>query len=182
MSAAQYPQNTHTHYAMTIETHNLGLNLLRLAPLVLSTASLMCGVDQANALRPFSKPPLAKTGGSVLPHWFSGFFDTTIYAVGLSYPLAFATALLNAGKYVGDLDDTTRYLYWAGAAFSAGHFLYGPGAMQIIARMCDKENPGVKNTQTTHEWLDMNFTRIITVDGPAWIMYFAAVLSAASFP
>ncbi|KAJ5138864.1 uncharacterized protein N7515_003712 [Penicillium bovifimosum] len=79
---------------MTIETHNLGLNLLRLAPLVLSTASLMCGVDQANALRPFSKPPLAKTGGSVLPHWFSGFFDTTIYAVGLSYPLAFATFCL----------------------------------------------------------------------------------------
>lgn len=167
---------------MTTTEHNLGLNLLRLAPLVLSTASVMCGIDQANAVRPFSQPALAKTGGPVLTHWFSGFFTTTIYAVGLSYPLALGTALLNTFKYGANLDPTTKYLYWAGAAFSAGHFLYGPGAMKIIARMCEKENAGPKNTRTTHEWLAMNFTRMLTVDGPGWIMYFAAVLSAASFP
>lgn len=166
----------------TTTDQNLGLNLLRLAPLVISTASVMCGVDQTTAIRPFAQPSLAKTGGPVLPHWFPGFFNRTIAVVGISYPLAFGTALLNTWKYGATLEPTTKYFYWAGMVFSAGHFLYGPGAMQIIARICEKQDPGPKNTQATHEWLAMNFVRMLTVDGPGWVMYFCAVLSAVRFP
>lgn len=166
---------------MTAADHNLGLNLVRLAPLVISTASVMCQIDQTAAIRPFAQPTLAKSGGAVLPYWFPIFFARTIRVVALSYPLAFGTALLNTWKYGVTLEDTTKYFYWVGMAFSAGHFLYAPRAMKIIGRINDTENPGPKNIQAVHEWLSMNFIRLLTVDMPGFIMYLCAVLSAARF-
>ncbi|KAF8846580.1 hypothetical protein BDZ45DRAFT_682441 [Acephala macrosclerotiorum] len=161
----------------------LSLKLLRLAPLVISSAYFMCGIDQATAINPFSKPDLAVLGGPVLPNWFPKFFDRTILVVGLGYPLAFATALTNTLEIGGgaQLSQTSRYLYYAGMAFSAGHFLYGPYAMSIIARINEKANPGKKNSEATKDWLRMNAIRLATVDGPGWAMYFAAVLSAVKF-
>lgn len=47
---------------------NLGLKLLRLAPLIISSGSLMCGIDQTTALKPFTRPELAKKySGLILP-------------------------------------------------------------------------------------------------------------------
>ena len=167
------------------ESTRLGLKLLRLTPLVISSASLMCGIDQITAIKPFTQPILAKDGSSVLPHWFLGFFQRTITVIAIAYPLATATALTNTLSYgfgqAADLTPNAKYFYWAGAAFSAGHFLYGPWAARLIARICIKENPGRKNTDAAREWLRMNAIRMWTVDGPGWAMYFCTVLSAVTF-
>lgn len=166
---------------MTAADHNLGLNLVRLAPLIISTASVMCQIDQTAAIRPFAQPTLAKSGGVVLPYWFPIFLTRTIPVVVLSYPLAFGTALLNTWKYGATLDNTTKYFYWAGMVFSAGHFLYGPSAVKIIVRINGTKNPGPRNTLAVHEWLAMNFIRLLTIDVPGFLMYLCAVLSAARF-
>ena len=161
----------------------LGLKLLRLAPLVVSSASLMCGIDQTTALKPFTQPKLAKKdSGLVLPYWFPGFFDRTILVIAIAYPLAISTAYLNTivGRQT-PLDATARSFYYAGMCFSAGHFLYGPYAMRLIARICDSEKPGDKNVVAAEEWLRMNTTRLVTVDFWGWFMYLCAVASAVKF-
>ena len=178
---------------------NLGLKLLRLAPLVISSASLMCGIDQTTALEPFTRPELAKKySGLVLPRWFPGFFNRTILVVTIAYPLAITTAYLNTvisqqsgvGALIargistvidgGPLNATARSFYYVGMCFSAGHFLYGPYAMRIIARICNDEKPGDDNVVAAEEWLRMNTTRLVTVDFWGWLMYLCAVASAVN--
>ena len=182
----------------------LGLKLLRLTPLVISTASLMCGIDQTTAIQPFTRPELAqKRSGQVLPHWFPPFFQRTILVIAIAYPLAISTAYLNTivGRQAGPLSRpeasisqgifkfidgrpvsaTARSFYYAGMCFSAGHFLYGPYAMRIIGRICDNKKPGDNNTTAAEEWLVMNATRLVTVDIWGWFMYLCAVVSCAKF-
>lgn len=182
----------------------LGLKLLRLAPLIISSASLMCGIDQTTAIKPFTHPKLAKKdSGLVLPRWFPGFFDRIILVITIAYPLAISTAYLNTivGRQTGSqsrvgalilgristiidgrsLNATARSFYYAGMCFSAGHFLYGPYAMRIIARICDNEKPGDNNMAAAGEWLKMNTTRLVTVDFWGWFMYLCAVVSAVNF-
>ncbi|KAM0800326.1 hypothetical protein BDR22DRAFT_932827 [Usnea florida] len=166
----------------------VGLKLLRLAPLVISSASLMCGIDQTTALKPFTRPELAKKrSGQVLPHWFPPFANRIILVIAIGYPLAISTAYLNTitGREAGALsqavDTTARSFYYAGMCFSAGHFLYGPYAMRIINRICDDKKPGDNNTTAAREWLRMNATRMITADFWAWFMYLCAVVCCAKF-
>lgn len=65
--------------------------------------------------------------------------------------------------------------------FSAGHLLYGPFAMHIISRICDKEKFGDMNTVAAEDWLRMNAFRLVTVDFWGWFMYLCAVVSAVDF-
>lgn len=181
----------------------LGLKLLRLAPLVISSATLMCAIDQSTALNPFTKPhpPLANkkdttsSGLVVLPRWFRKFVDRIVLVIVIAYPLAISTAFLNtlvgSGsrswilRIVGGgdrpLDARARGFYYAGMLFSAGHFLYGPYAMRLIKRVCDEENVGDGNVVAAREWVGMNRARIATVDFWGWVMYLCAVVSAVEF-
>ena len=182
----------------------LGLKLLRLTPLVISTASLMCGIDQTIAIKPFTRPELAnKSSSQVLLHWFPPFAERIILVIAIAYPLAISTAYLNTivGRQAGSLsrsepsisqgifkfidgrpvNATARSFYYAGMCFSAGHFLYGPYAMRIIGRICDNTKPGDNNTIAAGEWLVMNATRLVTVDIWGWFMYLCAVVSCAKF-
>ena len=182
----------------------VGLKLLRLAPLVISSASLMCGIDQTTALKPFTRPELAKkSSGQILPHWFPPFANRIILVIAIGYPLAISTAYLNTitGREAGSsslsgasvprgaltfidgtaVNATARSFYYAGMCFSAGHFLYGPYAMRIINRICDDKKPGDSNTTAAREWLRMNATRMVTVDFWSWFMYLCAVVCCANF-
>ena len=192
--------NKSVHEQCQASTLTLGLKLLRLAPLVISSASLMCGIDQTTALKSFTRPELAKKhSGLVLPYWFPGFFNRTILVITIAYSLVIATAYLNTtvGQQSGfgaliaraistvfdgrPLNATARLFYYAGMCFSAAHFLYAPYAMRIIARICDDEKPGDNNVVAAEEWLRMNTTRLVTVDFWGWLMYLCAVASAVSF-
>jgi len=145
----------------------------------------MCGFDQHSAIGSFIHPTLQAdrehAAGNLLPRWFPAFQTPTKWVIILAYPVAFASALfISTGARANalGLTDRARLLYWLGASLSAGHFLFGPGAMNIIARICKVDKAGAPNERAVRDWMAMNRKRMWTVDGPAWMVYvIATVLS-----
>jgi hypothetical protein len=84
---------------------SLGIALLRLAPLIISSGSLMCAWDQQNAFRSFLAPKLLEKKGDISAHvvveWFAEFAKPTKWVIFLSYPLALSVALVNVFVDVG---------------------------------------------------------------------------------
>lgn len=153
--------------------------LLRLAPLMISSASLMCAWDQQNAFRSFLHPPLlAKPGhqaAHVVTEWFAAFARPTKWVIILAYPFALSIAFINAlGATGAGLHPQTKALYMAGGVLSILHFYFGAWSMMWNARISSKDDIGRKNEDALRGWLNNNYNRMIWVNVPAWLCFVAA--------
>lgn len=159
---------------------DLYLKLLRVAPLISSTAGLMCAWDQQFAFYSFTDKAVPQgPAGSTLPHWFPVIFRQLIWVVSIIHPLGGILGVLNSVGAAGTaLDPQTRYLYLAGGLFAAGHLVYGKTAMRIIGTIWDANLPGSKNLGALPPWLRLNWWRIHTNNVPAVFFFLAALVSA----
>jgi hypothetical protein len=162
-----------------ITAEGLGRAILRLAPLAISSASLMCAWDQQNAFRSFLAPTLlAKPNyamSHIVVHWFAEFARPTKWVIMLSYPCALAIAFVNAFTAAGDgLHPHTKALYAAGGVLSILHFWFGAYSMMWNSRISTKENIGKANEDALRGWLRNNGTRMAWVNIPAWFMFLCA--------
>ncbi|KAJ5597953.1 hypothetical protein N7537_008037 [Penicillium hordei] len=167
-------------YASTpLTTTTLGTALLRLSPLMISSASLMCAWDQQNAFRSFLAPPLLRKPHDICAHvvvdWFAEFAKPTKWVIILSYPFALIIAFINAfGAPGAGLHPQTKAFYAAGGVLSILHFYFGTWSMMWNARISSKEHIGPKNYEALRGWLGNNFMRMCTVNVPAWFMFVCA--------
>ncbi|PWY71024.1 hypothetical protein BO70DRAFT_365321 [Aspergillus heteromorphus CBS 117.55] len=168
------------NYASTpLTLPRLGLALLRLAPLIISSGSLMCAWDQQNAFGSFLTPPLLAKPGHLSAHvvvdWFAAYARPTKWVIFLGYPLALAFSFINAFTAAGDgLHPQTRTFYALGGVLSILHFYFGAYSMMWNARISTKTNVGKANEDALRGWLGNNGTRMVVVNLPAWVLFICA--------
>ncbi|KAK0516500.1 hypothetical protein JMJ35_001103 [Cladonia borealis] len=162
-----------------LNPQTLILAFLRLGPLIISSASLMCAWDQQNAFRSFLYPPLLKKPNHVSAHtvteWFTPFAQPTKWVIILAYPIALALALFNTiGTAGAGLHPQTKGFYFAGGVLSVLHYWFGAWSMAWNAKISCKEDIGRKNEDALRGWLANNYARMLWVNLPAWVMFVCA--------
>lgn len=155
----------------------LGTALLRISPLIISSASLMFSWSQDISLGAFLHPSLrhdaAHPSGKLLPRYLPAFMSPGIWGIGLTYPPATVLCVIN-GLSRQSLE--ARNLYFAGALFSIAHFCWGPTMFAILRRIGDVKTAGVRNEDALQEWLPKHRTRTLLVNVPAFLCILAATL------
>ncbi|RYP79850.1 hypothetical protein DL770_006496 [Monosporascus sp. CRB-9-2] len=161
----------------TDNVSQLGTALLRLSPLVISSASLMFSWSQDISLGAFLHPSLrndaAHPSGKILPRYLPAFMSPGIWGIGLTYPPATVLCVING---LSGQSREARNLYFAGALCSIAHFCWGPSMFAILGRICDVKTAGVPNENALKEWLPRHRARTLMVNVPAFLCILAATL------
>ncbi|OQD64682.1 hypothetical protein PENPOL_c007G05840 [Penicillium polonicum] len=156
----------------------LGTAILRISPLVVSSASLMFSWSQDISLGAFLHPSLrndaAHPSGKILPRYLPAFMGPGIWGIALTYPSATVLCMVNG---LSRQSRETRNLYLVGALFSVAHFCWGPAMFAILGRIGDVKSPGVPNEDALKEWLPKHRTRTLLVNVPAFLCILGATLS-----
>ena len=176
-TAGSQPLDSYASSPLTLPT--FGLALLRLGPLIISSASLMCAWDQQNAFRSFLYPPLLRKPGHLSAHvvteWFTPFAAPTKWVIILAYPCCLLLALLNILGAKGEgLHPQTKMFYLCGGFLSVMHYWFGAWSMSWNARTSSKEAIGKRNEEALRGWLGNNFSRMCWVNLPAWVCFVGA--------
>ncbi|KAI1737470.1 hypothetical protein F4680DRAFT_215107 [Xylaria scruposa] len=165
---------------MTMGTTNvwqLGTALLRLSPLVLSSASVMFSFAQDCSLGAFVHESLRKDAahpsGKILPRYLPAFMNPGIWGIGVTFLPATILCVING---LGTQSVDARNLYWAGAVFSIAHFCWGPTMFAILARIGDADTAGAPNEKAMEEWLPKHRARTFLVNIPAFLCILGASL------
>lgn len=155
----------------------LGVSLLRVSPLAISSASLMFSWAQDISLGAFLHPSLrtdpTHPSGKILPRFLPAFMKRGIWGIGLAYPLATVLSLVNG---FSDQNSEVRHLYFAGAVFSIAHFCWGPSMFAILRRIQDPSTAGIPNESALETWLPRHYSRTLLVNVPAFLCIFAATV------
>lgn len=153
--------------------------LLRISPLVLSSASVMFSWAQHIAFKAFLHSSLrndpAHPSGKILPRYLPAFMTPGLWGIGLTFLPC--TALCIANGMRGQSREV-RNLYFAGAALSVAHFCWGPSMFRILARIGDPKTAGVANENALEVWLPRHHQRTLLVNIPAFLCILAATLAS----
>lgn len=154
------------------------LTLLRLAPIISSTASLALAWDQHWMLRIFTLPELERDSAQYLPKWFSAFFRAGLPSMLAFLSVTVATATVNLCTTESLLLKQRGSYYWyvAGAALAAGHLLFVPAvAPRIQATVADEGKKG-KSVAELRRWLRVNAISGLTTNLGTWVCCVIAVV------
>ncbi|KAI1080027.1 hypothetical protein F5B20DRAFT_148513 [Whalleya microplaca] len=155
----------------------LGRALLRVSPLVISSASLMFSWAQTVAFGSFLVPELQKDpahpSGNILPRYMPAFMKPGLWGIALTYPTAMLLSIANS--FSGQSLYINR-LYLIGGLFSLGHFYWGPRMMKLLYRISDPKEAGVRNEKDMASWIPIHHRRTFSVNVPAWLCLLAATL------
>ncbi|RMD41941.1 hypothetical protein DV735_g3176, partial [Chaetothyriales sp. CBS 134920] len=163
----------------------LGLQLLRLAPVMLTSAAVHFDYSQYLFLKPFTQLP-ADLGGdrkgvdATLKHYLLCQFPSGLTSILLLYPLTWAMAAANLFVGRAALSLSARRLYAVGLVFNVSHMLWAPHALDLMETMSgqrpNKRSDEEDNIDLLNKWLRMHTTRSLLVDVPGWLCFTAAFL------
>ncbi|KAI0009065.1 hypothetical protein F4779DRAFT_618043 [Xylariaceae sp. FL0662B] len=155
------------------------LILLRAAPLLASTSYVTFTVSEDIYTRPLGsfRPDLRPEANRLIPAYKDRWFPPGLAVIFTLYPLAISTAVANLSAPGGH--QTARYLYAAGAVFSALHFAFGPRDLAILRRLGEKDRDE-DNGAAMAQWVRMNCLRGLLADFPSWVCYLAGDFIAAA--
>ncbi|KAI0530235.1 hypothetical protein GGR58DRAFT_524887 [Xylaria digitata] len=162
-----------------------GLMILRIAPLLASTACVTYTGAEDLYLRPFGnfRPDLRAEANRIIPEYKDRWFPPSLAVILTFYPLAICTAIANV-LVKGNLEvlggpgvdqQFANCFYLAGALFSALHFAFGPRDLAILKRMNEKEKD---NGKAMADWVRMNLVRGMIAEFPSWLCFFAGFIAA----
>lgn len=149
------------------------LTLLRVAPVITSTAALWFSVDQYLFLHTFLAPQHLQKAKEIIPSYFRTFFSRGIIAIFTLYPLSIAAGILNS--YVHPNDAYAWYVYGTGLATM--HFAFVPLVLSPIRALQDDERKGHGDIDL-REWLQAHAVRSAIADLPACICFVIAALKS----
>lgn len=158
------------------------LILLRLAPLLTSTTTLMYAFDHHLFFSAFLAPHLHSQSTTYLPKWLQVFTVPAKWVIFLGYPTTLTLALTNYFSITSSQSSSSLRLtsssagiwYLCGAAGTVAHFFFAPTALRLLGEMMD-EKQSDKCLGKMKEWLDMNIRRELVADIPAWVSFGIAV-------
>ncbi|KAI3337160.1 hypothetical protein HD806DRAFT_475864 [Xylariaceae sp. AK1471] len=164
-----------------------GLMILRIAPLLASTACVTYTGAEDLYLRPFGnfRSDLRAEANLIVPVYKDRWFPPSMAVIFTLYPLAIGIAITNVlteGNLevpgtlgVGHQFATNFYL--AGALFSTLHFAFGPRDLAIVKRMNEKEKD---NGKAMADWVRMNLVRGVLTEVPSWLCFLAGFIAATT--
>lgn len=152
------------------------LKLLRLAPLITSTATLMYAHDQHLFFGAWTHESYRKEANTFLPRWFKICLQRAIAIIFTFYPITMILA--GANIFLGDpANQKATNFYYSGLAFTFGHFLFGKWAMRLLGAIENDESKG-NSTTDMRSWLAMNMIRSVTVDLLGFLSYLMAAMAS----
>lgn len=153
------------------------LTLLRVAPVVSSSAALWFSHDQYFFLNAFLRIEEHEKAGSVIPLYFRKFFPAALVPIFTLYGVSIGTGIGNA--WARPATTPAHIWYACGAAFALAHFTFVPAVMWKIEHICNEENDD-KGTAPEYlrKWLNVHAIRSFLVDFPAWICFSIAALKS----
>ena len=158
-------------------TTSIGLNLLRLAPVLTSTANLVYAHDENLFLSSWVQPNYRDSANSLLPSWFSHFCPRALLVILIGFPASLVSAISNI--YIENWalhGNGAKRWYWAGVAFTLAHFVYGRTALRLLDDI-QEDRPKGNSTASMEKWLRMHRMRTFTADVPAWICFLVGFLN-----
>lgn len=154
--------------------------LLRLAPLAVSSASLMFSWAQHLFVSGFVNPRLAAhpdhIAGQLLPYYMPRVWITGTTAIFIAYPGTAALALINGFGASACHNDLARHLYLAGGVLSIAHFYFGLRSKRLMTAIGNAAKPGLANENSVRTWLAMHARRSALVNLPAWLLLLGATV------
>jgi hypothetical protein len=147
------------------------LVLLRVAPLVTTSASLWYSVDQFGLYTLLLGPRLRETAAQLLPGWWQVNLAPGLAAIFGLYGVSIGAGVANL-LYKGGVGASRLYGY--GAAFALSHFLFVPAVMYKIKAMVDDEPKGEAPAHQ-RRWLNVHVVRSLISDLPGFLCFLFAV-------
>lgn len=147
--------------------------LLRVLPVVSSTVSLQWAVDEYQFLSSWLIHSIRLEADIILPKWFKAWGPKGTLVLFSSFPWSWGVGMANvwALRHLSWTDwRGANIWYAAGTAFSMGHMLFGPKALNLLAKIRNGEPKG-RPTESLGEWLTMHATRTFLMDLPAVICF-----------
>lgn len=145
--------------------------LLRVTPLVSSSAAAWFCIDQLMFWGNFVHPDVRDKSSDILPAYWNAHLPVGLTAIFSVYGVSFATGLANA---FSKRRPAGARLYLAGAALSLAHFLFVPWVSEHIRAMVHDGNP----VEHQRKWLRTHAIRSVLVDLPGWICFGLATLAS----
>lgn len=163
------------------------MTLLRVTPLVTSTAAVVFSADQYLFLDTLLASPHRERANEIVPSYFKTFFGRGIWIILTAYPLSIATGVANvyrsgsaesslAAKLSSSSNGAARW-YAAGAALALAHFAFVPSIMYKVQALNEGEGKGEGN-KNLQRWLDVHLLRSVLVDVPSWLCFATACLKS----
>ncbi|KAF2170722.1 hypothetical protein M409DRAFT_63803 [Zasmidium cellare ATCC 36951] len=175
--------------------HILGLQLLRLLPLISSTVNVQFANDEYQFLTSWTELPLDKQipAREVLPNWSTSWQSRGLWQalIGLSVPIIAGVAnhvLLRPATAASIFQDpllsgldganvSAARWYLAGSIFSFLHFAFGCKALRLLAQMASDDAKNRKsNIESVAQWLRMHRMRTLLTDLPAFVCFIVATI------
>ncbi|OHF02951.1 hypothetical protein CORC01_01709 [Colletotrichum orchidophilum] len=152
--------------------------VLRVAPLVSSTCTLLFAWDQHFFLSLFNDTPaLRKKSAPMLKPYFNTFFSRGVFIVLGFIAVSTSTGIANLYNQPAALRiRSTLWWYAAGTAMSAGHLLYVPAVAPHVKALAEAKGDDDVNG-ILDKWLKANWWRMVTVDLGAWVAFGVAALN-----
>ncbi|KAI2626969.1 hypothetical protein GGS26DRAFT_147062 [Hypomontagnella submonticulosa] len=153
------------------------LTLLRVAPLVTSTASLVIASDSHVFLSSLvSLKQQRQKVNEIAPRYFEAFFWKALPHIFISYGLSIAFGVTNSYSrpYAA-----SRAWYVAGSVLALAHFAFVPKIMWKVKDAIDaKEDANGAGAEAIQGWLNVHYVRMALADIPAWTCFLVATLKA----
>lgn len=155
--------------------------LLRVAPLVSSTCTLLFASDQSFFLGLFNKPAEhRRRSRALLPAYFDVFFRRGVGFVLGCLAATFGSSLANllVRKPALVARGQAGWWYVAGAVFALGHLFFVPVIAPIVKAVMDADKEGKDANAELDRWLVVNRVRMLTVDLAAWAACLGGVVAS----
>jgi len=154
------------------------LVVLRAAPLVSSTCSLLYAWDQHFFLSILNRPENRKLSKPLLPSYFNTFFHKGVWIVLGCLAVTSSTSVANLYTQRSVLRARDSFWWYVGgAALSIGHLLFVPLIAPSVQRTVEAKPDSEPDANASlDDWLSINFVRMVTVDLAAWLAVGVAVV------
>ncbi|KAI2607978.1 hypothetical protein GGR54DRAFT_390604 [Hypoxylon sp. NC1633] len=153
------------------------LTLLRVAPLITSTASVIIAVDSHIFLSSLvglrqQRPKI----NEIVPRYFEAFFWKALPAIFVTFGLSIAFGVTNAYSRPSP---ASWAWYAGGSALALTHFAFVPRIMWHVKGAIDaKEEPHGAGADEVQSWLNVHHVRMAVADIPAWTCFLVAALKS----
>ncbi|KAA8917266.1 hypothetical protein TRICI_000604 [Trichomonascus ciferrii] len=154
------------------------IKLLRVAPVLTTTATVVYGLNERLYLGVFVRKEQQAKANAILPGYFDVLFRKGVkYVVtGYTSTIGFALANLVGGSYAMAKSSPSTQLYWTGLGLAALHFAFVPLVAGSIKDIVEDQPEG-KTTSRLQDWLDIHRFRLIFADIPSWLCFIAGFIA-----
>lgn len=150
------------------------VTLLRAAPLITSTVSLVFSFDQHLFLDVFLAPHHREQADGLVSSYFKTLFPRGLAVIFTSYPLSIACGACNL--YAAP--QTAYPWFAAGTALALAHFAFVPKIMWRVKAVYESDEKKSRATDDLAGWLNVHIVRSLAVDLPAWLCFATACLKS----